>query len=99
MIDCLEKKICEAHCCASVWAADYVYRKTKGRVTEEDFIKLVMVNQYLDSLDRYKNSLSLGHSKCSSCNSTEDASCLTEAQAQFILDQITTICGSCSCNC
>lgn len=96
MIDNLCERINEANCCAVKVASDYVYRKQKGRVTENDFYQLILMDQYLDVLNRYEKSLHLTeHNKCG-CSHNEH-SCINETQARFILEQITTICGSCSC--
>lgn len=99
MICDFNTKICEAHCCAALHAAAYVKKAEKGRATENDLFQLVLLNQYLDSLDRYKNSLPLTSSKCGCGGSGHGDSCLSEEQAQSILNQIATICGGCTCNC
>lgn len=96
MICDLSEKICEARCCAAAHADAYVKKASKGRVTEQDFYELLLLDQYLDALGRYEKSVHLGQGcGCSSGN----GSCLSEDEAKSILNQIATICGGCSCNC
>ena len=98
MICDLSAKICEAHCCAALQAGEYVKKASKGRATEQDFYTLIILNQYLNSLDGYKKSLSLGGG-CTGCGHGGGTSCLTEAEVKLILEQVSSICGGCSCNC
>lgn len=91
-------KICEAHCCAATLADSYVYKASKGRATEQDYFTLLLVDSYLDSLDRYKNTVSLS-TGCTACGSGSGGSCLTEGDVRFILAQISIVCGGCTCNC
>lgn len=95
----IDKKVCEARCCAAKWTAKYVYRKSKGRATEQDFYTLLLIDAYMDTLVRYKNSLPLDQDCCCGCNECPTFSCLNEEQAAAILEQLHTICGGCSCNC
>lgn len=100
MISGFEDKLCEARCCAAKVGDEYVKKMSKGRASDQDFYTLIMLTQYVDTLERYKNSISLdSHKDKCGCHHEDDGSCITESQAQFILEQITTICGACSCNC
>jgi hypothetical protein len=99
MIDNFEERLCEAHCCAAKVADEYVKKESKGRASEQDFITLILLDQYLDTLDRYKKSISLDDHDHHECGCEKSDSCISENQARFILEQITTICGACSCNC
>lgn len=95
----IDKKVCEARCCAAKWAAEYVGRIEKGRDTFQDFVTLILIDSWLDALERYKNSLPLDHDCCCGCTEEPTYSCLTEEQVSAILEQVNTICGGCSCSC
>lgn len=88
-VECFDERLDKARCCALDLADGYVKLASKGRETEQTFNNLMMLGAYMSSLERYacerKNKLS---SPCLSCD-----------QVEKIFDQISILCGGCSCNC
>lgn len=98
MID-LSTKVCEARCCAGQYAAGYVTKKQKGRATDDDFIQLMLLHSYVEALQRYEKSLPLDGKGCGCGEGGKGDSCLSEQEVLFIIAQVSTICGGCTCNC
>jgi hypothetical protein len=76
----------QAICCAKTYL-DFVLNKIKyGQYTTCDTNKLVVLTQWVDILLRYENP----------SNATEEAlNCLTEAEIDHILEQISKMTGCC----
>ena len=90
-VDCFHERLRKAKCCSFNLADEYVKLANKGRNTDNLFNSLMMVNAYMTALENYacalEKKLHLHHI------------CLNGWQVEKIFDQISILCGGCSCNC
>lgn len=75
--------ICLAKECAFKAAEQRVNDVTFGFDKEETFFNLLMLNAYIDVLERYK------------CSNT----CLNDEEICLIVEKINYFCSSCNCKC
>jgi hypothetical protein len=80
------EKIKSAKCCVVDIAGAYVRASTMGENTTALLSELLLVNAYIEALERYG-------CECSKNN------CLSEQEVCFILEQISLLCESCECGC
>lgn len=97
-IQYLNNKLCVAKCCAAQIGAKYVNDINHGVDSDQMFIGIIVLNQRIKTLQRYIKSLSLPN-ECECDPEHPESSCLNEDQVQYIIEQIHSVCGGCSCNC
>lgn len=89
-VECFDQRLSKAQSCALTLADDYVKLANKGRNDEQAFNTLMMVNAYMTTLERYAQD----------CERKKlDLHCLCASGVESIFDQISILCGGCSCNC
>jgi len=111
----------KARCCAAEQAEKYVNAKNHGEATDQMYQTLVMVDAYIEALNRYNPTdvrclpqgyikysglfLSVGQKALYLSTPTHKVkvhpdryNCLSEMDVERIFEQITTLCGGCSCH-
>ena len=90
MVPCFDERLCKAEKCSLAFADNYVKLANKGRNGEQEFNNLMMLNAYMETLERYAGD----------CERKKlDLHCLCPQDIEKIFDQVSILCGGCSCNC